>query len=69
MCIFAVAVRARGYVILYADNVYVYYIDRHVRFIPFSRSIRFKEYPSSNPMLRLAKVYFVGASNFTSLML
>jgi len=28
---FAITVRARGHVTLYADNVYVHYVDRHVR--------------------------------------
>jgi len=35
---FAVAVRARGYVTLYAENIYIHYVDRHDRFVPPSRS-------------------------------
>ena len=31
---FAVAVRARGHITLYADNVYIHYVDGHVRFVP-----------------------------------
>jgi len=34
--VFVVAVRTR--VILYADNIYVHYVNRHVRFVPHVRS-------------------------------
>jgi len=27
------AIRARGYITLYADDVYIHYIDRHIRFV------------------------------------
>ena len=65
---FAVAVRARGHVILYADNVYIHYVDRHVRFVPSSRSqhtLRRESQQRSNAV-GLAKVYSVCTFNLAS---
>ena len=65
---FTVAVRARGHVTLYADNVYIHYIDRHVRFVPPSRpqcTLRRESQQRSNA-IGLAKVYSVCTSNLAS---
>ena len=62
---FAVAVRARGHVTFYADNVYIHYINRHVRFVPPSQrqyTLRRESQQRSNA-IELAKVYSVYTSN------
>jgi len=65
---FAVAVRARGNVTLYADNVYIHYVDQHIRFVPPSRpqyTLRRESQQRSNA-IGLAKIYSVCTSNLTS---
>jgi len=62
VCTFAV--HARGHVTLYANNVYIHYIDRHIRFVPPSwlqYTLRRKSQQRSNA--GRTKVHAVCTSN------
>ena len=59
---FAVAVRARGHITFYADNVHFDNVNRHVRFVPFSRlQYTVRESQQRSNVVGLGKIYSVGA--------
>ena len=56
---------AHGHVTLYADNVYVHYVDRLVRFVPSSRP-QYRRESQQRSNVGHAKVYSVCTFNLTS---
>jgi len=54
-------------VTFYTDNVYVHYVDRHIRFVPFSPQYTFRrESQQRSNAIGLVKVYSICTSNFVS---